>query len=232
MLYALFVALAAFLLGFLNLGGAVVAAIVGGLVWEAGGLAMAIPLLAFFLSSSLLGKLTGGGQKEGSRTAGQVIANGGAAAISASLMWLDVSQAPTMFLAALCAANADTWATEIGMRFGKAPRRATTLKPAQPGVSGAVTVAGLAASAAGACFVALAGSWMVGTNLALAAALGFAGALLDSVLGDTVQAKFWTSAGVTETGGTLVKGVRWIRNNEVNFAMTSAAALGVYLLAG
>lgn len=232
MFYALFVALAAFRLRFLSLNGAVAAAIVGGIVWEVGAWAMAVPLVTFFLSSSLLGRFAGGGAKEGPRTAGQVFANGGAATFAAVLLWLDVGQAPTMFVAALSAANADTWATEIGTRLGKNPIRITTLKRVEPGTSGAVSLPGLISAVAGAAFIGLTAIWLDGANVALAAGLGFAGSILDSVLGDTVQAKFWTATGESESGGTLVKGIRWIRNNEVNFAMTAAAAGAAYLLAG
>lgn len=232
MLYAVIAALAAFQLRFLSLTGALAAAIVGGVIWEAGRLPMAAPLLAFFISSSLLGRLPRGSEKDGPRTGGQVLANGAIATLAAGLIWYDVRQAPTMFLAALCAANADTWATEIGMRFGRKPVRITTLKHVEPGLSGAVSIAGVVASLAGSAFVALAGSWIVGAGLVVATAAGFAGALLDSVLGDTVQAKFWTATGTCESGGTLIRGVRWLRNNEVNFAMTAFAAAFAYLLAG
>src|SRR5512145_712716 len=75
-----------------------------------------ILLLAFFVSSSLLtaaakksaakgGEESGGG---GRRNARQVVANGGIAAVAAlagNWAW---------FAGALAAANADTWATEIG----------------------------------------------------------------------------------------------------------------------
>jgi len=231
MLYAALVALAACRLGWLTIGGGVAAAVVGGVIWEAGEIGMAAPLLAFFFSSSLLGRLPGGG-KSGARTFGQVMANGGVAAIAAALTWFDLSRASTMFLAALCAANADTWATELGTRFGRKPIRITTLKPVEIGASGAVSVIGVLAALAGAAFVACVGFWIVGANLMVAAAAGFVGAMIDSVLGDTVQAKFWTRDGIRETGGTLIKGVRWIRNNEVNFAMTALAAALAYLLAG
>jgi len=229
MLYAVIAALAAFQLRFLTISGTIAAAIVGGIIWEAGGLPMAAPLLAFFISSSLLGKLSGG-YKEGPRTAGQVFANGAAATLAASLVWFDVRQAQTLFAAALCAANADTWATEIGMRFGKRPIRITTLKSVEPGVSGAISAAGLLASLAGSAFIAATAYWVVGANLVTAAVAGFAGSLFDSLLGDTVQARFWSETGSSETGGTLIKGVRWLRNNEVNFAMTTFAAALALLL--
>jgi uncharacterized protein (TIGR00297 family) len=215
----------------LSLTGAVAAAIAGGVIWEAGGLPMAAPLLAFFISSSLLGRLPRGSEKEGPRTAGQVLANGGVATLAAALVWLDVRQAPTMFVAALCAANADTWATEIGMRFGKKPIRFTALKPVEPGTSGAISAAGILASLAGSAFIAATAYWVVGADLVTAAVAGFAGSLFDSLLGDTVQARFWSAAGTSETGGTLIKGVRWLRNNEVNFAMTAFAAALAFLLA-
>ncbi len=121
------------------------------------------------------------------------------------------------YAGALAAANADTWATEIGRLSRSAPRMITTGRRAEPGVSGAITPLGTTASLGGALVIGLAHAMLFGAGKpsppaplsaagegpgvrvrmgsALARGLsvtvaGFAGALADSVLGATVQAVY------------------------------------------
>jgi uncharacterized protein (TIGR00297 family) len=222
--YAVGVAAAAWLARLLTPGGAIAAATIGGVIWEKGGLAYAAPLLVFFISGSLLGRLPGGGAKEGPRRTAQVVANGGAAALAAL-----VPNGETAFVAALCAANADTWATEVGTRFGGRPFRITNLRPADIGASGAVSGAGMLAAAAGAVVVAVSAIPLSAAAVGFAAIAGFFGSVVDSVLGDTVQARFWSEdLGENEAGGQRMRGWRWLRNDQVNLAMTLFAAALAY----
>lgn len=228
MLYAAVAAALVYALRLLRLDGAVAAFAVGALVFEGGGLGMAVALLLFFCTSVGLGRLARRRKAALSaelapapRSAVQVLANGGVAALLCGVNLLHPSpESLAGALASLCAANADTWATEVGLAFGKAPFRITTLQPSPPGPSGVVSVQGLIAGFAGAMLVA-ASSPLVGlTHLAGGlAVIGFAGALLDSVLGDTLQRK--------EAGG----GLRWMTNDMVNLVSTCAAAAAGYLLA-
>jgi uncharacterized protein (TIGR00297 family) len=205
---------------FLSPSGAIAAAIVGGIVWEKGGVAATIPLLLFFITSSVLGKLPGGTERSHPRNAMQVIANGGAAAAA-----LLLHNGFIPYLAAICAANADTWATEIGTRYGKRPVRITTLRRAAPGTSGAVSLIGIVAALLGSVTVA------IPSQSIIAAVIGFGAAILDSFLGDTVQAKFRKSDGATsETEGERISGIPWMRNDQVNLTMTLAAAATAYLI--
>ncbi|MDQ2986015.1 MAG: DUF92 domain-containing protein [Armatimonadota bacterium] len=225
MFYAVAVAVAARLAGLLTPFGALAAAAVGSVIWEQGGWPYAIPLLVFFTTGSLLGRLPGGAAKEGPRTAAQVLANGAVAALAVL-----IPGGATAYASALCAANSDTWATEIGTRLGRKPVRITTLEPAARGASGAVTIAGLAGSAAGAALIAVMSIPIPGALPWVVASAGFLGSLFDSLLGDTFQAKFVVDGSPNETGGTLVAGVPWLRNNAVNFAMTLFAGTLGYLL--
>ena len=87
--------------------GLAAAACVGAAVWWGLGWRGAILLLAFFISGSVLTRLaTGRGAR---RTARQVVANGGAAALAALVGSWSVTAG------ALAAAAADTWATEVGL---------------------------------------------------------------------------------------------------------------------
>ena len=104
------------------------------------------------------------------------------------------------YAGALAAANADTWATEIGRLSRSAPRMITTGRRAELGVSGAITSLGTTASLGGALVIGLAHATLSASRPASSssvfaavlriAAAGFAGALADSVLGATVQAVY------------------------------------------
>ena len=153
------VALSAWRVRALTPSGAVAAAGVGFCHLAFGGWLGAGALLAFFGTSTALSKLGKrrkdalGFEKSSRRDALQVLANGGVAALCASLGWTEA------MLGALAAANADTWATEIGSLFGGTPRKITTLKPAAVGESGAISLAGTLAALAGAALIA-AFAWM------------------------------------------------------------------------
>jgi uncharacterized protein (TIGR00297 family) len=155
-----------------------------------------ILLLAFFVSSSLLSA-----KGEGRRNERQVLANGGVAALAA------LAGSWPAFAGAIAAANADTWASEIGRRSPVPPRLITTGRPVPAGTDGGITLLGTAGGMVGAGFIAalslVADPWSV---IAVAAG-GVAGMLLDSVLGATVQGAY-----------------RWLDNDAVNLAATLGGA--------
>src|SRR5437899_8834125 len=126
----------------LTRGGLVAALCVGAAVgWGLGWRGLLV-LLAFFVSGSLLTQLAGGAG--GQRTARQVLANGGVAAGAA------LFGAWSVAVAALAAATADTWATEIGSFSPWPPRLFTTWSPVPAGTSGGITLLGTLGGAAGA----------------------------------------------------------------------------------
>jgi len=184
--------------GALTRSGALAACGVGAVVFGVGGWLWAAALLTFFGTSTALSrwrrraKETLGYEKGGRRDAGQVLANGGVAALCALLPLafptLGMTHAHLLFLAALAAANADTWATEIGSVLGGRPYDLRTGKPGAPGTSGAVSLPGTLAALAGAGLIGLyAGS---GAGWGAVTAAGVGGAFLDSLLGATVQARW------------------------------------------
>jgi uncharacterized protein (TIGR00297 family) len=204
--------------------------------------------MTFFVSSTLLGRLPrapGRRQRRGNeRDAVQVLANGGVAAACALAMALPrIRTRPTALAAfggALATAAADTWATEIGSRARARPRSIATGKPVPAGTSGGVSWAGSLAAAFGAASIAA----VVSTNTsgkpthyrALWRAIvigGFCGALVDSVLGATVQeVRFCYVCGEgTElprhdcgAQTTTVRGIAWFNNDAVNLAATLAGS--------
>jgi uncharacterized protein (TIGR00297 family) len=151
------------------------------------------------------------------RTAAQVIANLGVAAICA--LALVLMKDVRFFLAlgaALAEAAADTVSSEIGQAIGSTPRLVTRWTRVPPGTDGAVTVAGTAAGFGAAV--------VIGAILALAAGLGWtafvvclcagiAGTFADSLLGATLERR------------------SLIGNNTVNFLSTLVAAAVAFALA-
>ncbi|MBV9543212.1 MAG: DUF92 domain-containing protein, partial [Chloroflexi bacterium] len=217
----------------LTVDGAVAAAGVGAIVFARMGLRGAGALLAFFISSSALSRLSRpepGGFKQAKgarRDASQVLANGGVATVCAFMGWRSA------FVGALATAAADTWATEIGMRFGGTPRLVTTLRRVEAGTSGGMTLAGLLASLGGAATVSAVWSVLGGGAAALKPALiaGVAGALADSLLGATAQGLYRCSkcGALLESVGTheaeLLRGSRWVNNDVVNAGATLIGAV-------
>src|SRR5580658_6057443 len=125
-------------------------------------------------------------RKEG-RTAGQILANLAAAALSSvaysvsgSRVWLVAT------LAALAEAATDTVASEIGQYRGGDPRLITTWKRAAAGTDGGITMAGsIAGMAAGLAIAAVGtvGGMLPQAQFWIPVSAGFAGMLIDSLLG-------------------------------------------------
>jgi uncharacterized protein (TIGR00297 family) len=162
------------------------------------------------------------------RNAAQVIANLGVSAASSSLMgigvllgWLprtlSVHLAGAVALAALAEATADTVSSEIGQAFGGHPIMLTTLRRAEPGTDGAVSLMGTAAGIAAGAAVVWAGWWALRLGIreaAIALLAACAGLFFDSLLGATVERR------------------GWLGNDLVNFTSTlfaAAVALGLLI---
>jgi uncharacterized protein (TIGR00297 family) len=221
MLYAAAIAVLAALCRWLTPAGAACAFVVGSLIFEAGGLPLGLALVLFFFGAVLVGRLGWRkkqrvGLAEGKRNAGQVLANGGVAALCC-VAFLLTQHDPWLLAAyaAICAASADTWATEIGTSFGRKFFHVTSLEPSEPGPDGVVSLEGLLGAFLGS---AVPGTMLVFAGHAQAVgpivSIGFLGSLLDSVLGDTIEGRW-----------------RWFGNDAVNFVATLVAALAAFLYA-
>jgi len=234
----------AYRLKFLSRGGAWAATALGILILGLCGWAWVFPLLAFFISSSLLSQVrkvrtSAVDEARGSqRDAVQVLANGGVAGLLVLIgaIWgFDLFAAYT---GSWAAANADTWSTEIGLMFGRRPRSIATGKPVVPGTSGGVSAAGLLGALAGAIFIAWISNLACHSELNRAALwiimlAGIGGSLFDSLLGATLQARYQCRACAKETERTLhceqptriIAGWKWISNDMVNLLCTAFGAL-------
>lgn len=238
---ALIVAVASYRAEALSASGAWAAWAIGSLTFGLGGWPAAALLLAFFVSSSALSavgratkqRLAEKFSKDSRRDAGQVLANGSLAAVLAvgfglqgSGLWL------TAMAGALAAANADTWATELGVLSSAPPRRITGGAPVEPGTSGAVSGLGMLAALAGAGLIGLLDGGLQGQLMPalIVTGAGLAGSVADSLLGAAVQAIYWCPGCGRETErhprhvcGTptrRVRGWRWLDNDGVNLAAT------------
>jgi len=248
---ALAIAVAAWLRDSLTPSGVLGAVLTGTLVFGLTGWVGGTPLVVFFVSSSLLSHLFRDRKamveadyaKSGSRDFGQTMANGGVAALAALGFGLtrDVRYLGAL-LGALAAANADTWATEVGVLSPTPPRLITRLQPVAPGTSGAISAVGTLAALSGAVCVGVAGavpdaSWWV--RLPWIGVAGLAGSLLDSLVGATIQGVYWcpTCGRETEralhrcgTHTALRRGCAWIGNDTVNLLATlTGGLLGFFL---
>lgn len=241
--------------GALATSGAVAACILGGLTVAGGGWNWGALLILFFVTSSALSKVAdrkkpghGDIAARGSRRdAVQVLANGGIPALFALLNWVDPREIwYVAFAAALAAAAADTWATEIGAFSPHAPRLITTLASVEPGRSGAISLFGTLGSAAGALLIGgVAGVLAPNTIshdlvlIAIVGAGGFAGSMIDSFLGATLQAIYrcphcgkLVEAPVHSCGTRteLAHGYRLMTNDLVNaLAVTGGVVIAVLL---
>ena len=189
-----------------------------------------VPVLALLALTSLATRMgrahkerLGTAEKRRGRSAAQVAANLGVAALVSNQVaqtfltdanWLPQTLLTPMplfalGLAALAEAAADTVSSEVGQVLGGRPRMIATLRVADPGTDGAVSLAGTAAGVAAAAIVAVAGAWALGGGAAMmgvAWAGGVFGLFFDSVLGATLERR------------------GWINNDMVNFLSTASAA--------
>src|SRR5260370_42550665 len=156
-----------------------------------------------------------GGEKEG-RNAWQVLANLAVVAIGSVVfsatgnrLWLVAA------VGALAEAATDTVASEIGQYRGPDPRLITTWERVPAGTDGGVTMVGsVVGMAAGLVIatVAAMGGMILQAQLWIPVAVGFAGMMIGSLLGATLQRR------------------GWISNQAVNFFSTLAAAALAYAL--
>jgi uncharacterized protein (TIGR00297 family) len=233
----------------LSTSGAIAAAIIGTIAIAAGW-SWGIMLLSFFVSASALSKLGERRKAElvgsiiekgGERDAGQVLANGGLFAAAALAQLLFPSPIwYAMGAGALAASASDTWATEIGTLAGGEPRSIVTGRRVPAGTSGGVSLAGSIAGIAGALFIAVLATlanWPVA--FAAIALGGIAGALADSLLGATLQARRWCDLCAKGTErlihncGTTTRaagGLAGFDNDWVNAVCSSVGALTTLFL--
>ena len=165
-------------------------------------------------------RIKGSAAHQPTRNIGQVLANGGVAAILGALAALIPADKPLFNLllaASLSSATADTLSSELGMIYGRRHFNILTGKPDTRGLDGVISLEGLLIGIAGSAVIAAA--WLLLTSAAASAGViiilaGLIGNLADSLLGATLERK----------------GV--LSNDAVNFLNTAIAALAAGALTG
>ena len=242
--FAFVVAAGSYVLRFLTLSGAIATLLLGVIVFGIGGWQWAVPMVTFFLLSSLLSKY-GRSRKEQydevfgkshTRDWGQVAANGGIAGVMVLLSTLyPLYDFYPIYLGALAAVTADTWGTEIGVLTKGKTISVLSMQPVSPGTSGGISVTGTIAGAIGAIVIALSGyAWFSDLKTAVVVLLaGTTGSLIDSVIGATLQVQFRCDVCGKQTERTnhcgspttQIAGVAWISNDVVNLLCSLVGAL-------
>ncbi|WP_374950655.1 TIGR00297 family protein [Mucilaginibacter sp.] len=151
------------------------------------------------------------------RDAGQVLANGGMAALLGTAAYYLQDQATVLVIltaAAFASATADTLSSELGTVFGRRFYNIVTLKPDQKGRDGVISLEGTLIGVAGSAVISLIYSLGFGWNInsLFIIIAGTIGNLTDSVLGATLERK------------------NRLNNNAVNFLNTAVAVISCWIM--
>ncbi|MFC0269999.1 DUF92 domain-containing protein [Metabacillus herbersteinensis] len=246
----LFLALLGWKVRALTVSGAISAFFVGSIIYLGFSFEGLILLGAFFATSSLLSKykrrqkgfLEDILEKGDRRDYLQVLANGGVPAIVSIIYTLTPdSLLLVVFCTSLAAANADTWASEVGTLSKGKPRMLLTLMKVSRGTSGAVSWLGTRAAIGGAlfiAFVALVTFQLEFHHFLLILSFGFIGNLFDTILGSTLQVTYTCSqCGIKterrihcEKTGNQSSGLTLVNNDVVNFMAILLSSIFVFFI--
>jgi uncharacterized protein (TIGR00297 family) len=223
LVFAAFISLAfvlvVYIVKFLNAAGCTATFLLACNIYGMGDLEWLVPMLTFFILSSILSKVGKKRKKKydlifeksSTRDAAQVFANGGMAWL-VLIVWSFLPQGIKdystysnllyyAYLGTLATVNADTWATEIGTLIPNArPISIVTFRHVPAGTSGGVSIGGTLGGLLGAIVIGWS-AWPVNPaamqalgswfSIVAVGGAGLVGCLADSVLGATLQAQYY-----------------------------------------
>ncbi|MBI3004156.1 MAG: DUF92 domain-containing protein [Ignavibacteriales bacterium] len=243
------IATASFYARFLSVKGSVATFFLASVIFGVGGWQWTIPVLVFFVTSSVLSKVGKKRKREFDsvfeksdvRDHGQVLANGG---IGGMLAVAQASMPSTDFypayLGSIAAVTADTWGTEIGLLTKGKTISIVSVHPVPRGTSGGVSVTGFAGGVIGAvAIVVSAVPWIWDVRLATwIISAGIVASLIDSTLGATMQAEYTCAVCGSKTErevhcsspAKLVRGRKWITNDLVNWVCAMSGGMIMIIL--
>lgn len=235
---ALLILIIAFYFKAITFSGLIAAAVLGTLLFLFGGWISFTALVLFFILGSVISKIGKSikadaeklHERRGARSVVQVAANGLPSLIFATIYYYaGIESCLLATVMCFAATTADTFSSEIGMLSKKTPRSILTLKPVQRGISGGFTFLGLSGGLFGAMIISILTISRFGMiGMVTTTVAGLLSSILDSVLGAAFQAKYQIQASngnmllterkdVNEVSLKLVRGLRWVNNDVVNF---------------
>ncbi len=194
-LAAVAVAYSSYNMKFLDIGGSMLAFLMGSVLFGLGGWQYTLPIILFFSSSSVLSKVGKYKkrvveevyQKSSQRDFYQVLANGGIPTIIFILIFVSgESYLYSLYLISIAAATADTWATELGIFSSKDPFLITNFKSVKPGTSGAISMPGSMASLLASAIITISGCVFISFSTEIFIIIvfsGFIGSIFDRLSG-------------------------------------------------
>ncbi len=242
-LILLVLAIVAYFLDQMTIGGDIAAFSLGMIIILAFGFGGLAVYLFFVIGAAILSKLNKNNkiyleaieiqEKSGRRDFIQVFANGGVGFILAAIyLFYPHPIILIMFGASVAEAVSDTFASEVGMLSQSKTFSILTGQPLKPGLSGGVSLQGTLASMIGSFLVSILWysiyykpSLNTISFLAIVTLAGFVGCIVDSILGITIQAHFYDEAEnkivekeyVDGKKLPLARGIRSVNNDTVNF---------------
>ena len=225
----------AFLLNWLTYDGALAAAIFGVISYGIGSWEIAIIVLFFFVSASLLSKDIAATEDSFSvkfrRDGRQVWANGFWLCLWILIWFISEN---SLFLAAsvasIAAATADTWATELGSNPKNKTYLITNLNEVTSGTDGGISYKGSLGALFGAATIS-AICWLLIGEISLVICIvigftGFLGCFVDSFLGVKLQGSSYKIPFLSNNENGKIT----VSNNIVNWLSTGAASVLVLLI--
>jgi uncharacterized protein (TIGR00297 family) len=229
----------------LSFSGAIASVIIGFALLWLGGWEWVWPMLAFFISGTILTKINQRMAKKSDdkhdrpRDAYQALANGGIGLTCCVLYAItNSSNCYFAYIFSMAVSMADTWSSEIGMMVGGKVVDIFSRKPVPAGVSGGVSNEGFAGGFAGAMIIGwlgFASKHFSITLFGLTLLAGVLGTVLDSILGSRLQIKYSLEKNnelsdfiPPNEKGIYFSGQKWMTNDMVNFLSNLIVTLFCY----